>query len=281
MMQAPRKGPDTPPVSPVTHAQKRRTEINLNGPLSNWAVHFAGREDFSDAITFRRGVQEASSSDGASRYTLSFFSIDGSIKFRDSRGLVVRSPDRDGRVRELHGTIWASVEIKPKDFDVLLHEGHESEWITLIKLRPGRTYNAINNLMTSTPVRRPLPISHEILRLWNQRLQIEKMRYLAVVVHNHREYIPWNLVLQREILGPVMTSSPLHRGRAALLGLTSEREIVFEPSSSNASSNFSDGEASESQDQHELVDPIPEKPAGQTRPDPFRNVWEHALRQVI
>lgn len=168
-------------------------------------MHFASKEDLSDAITFRRGVDN-SNFPGTSRHTLSIFGIDGSIKFRDSRSLVVRRSDRQGRVRDLDITVWAAVAIQRQEFDVLRHEEIGNDWITLIKLKPGKTFFVTMSQMTP-PSTNPNRIRHDMLQLWNRQGDIHRMPFLAIMVRNHKTYTPWALALQKEVLGPLVSSA--------------------------------------------------------------------------
>lgn len=169
-------------------------------------MHFASKEDLSDAITFRRGVDN-SGFPGTSRHTLSIFGVDGSLKFRDSRSLVVRRTDRQGRVRDLDITVWAAVEIFPQEFDVVRHEEIGNDWITLIKLKPGKTFFVTMSQMTGPPSMNPNRIRHDMLQLWNRQGDIHRMPYLAIRVRNHKTYTPWALALAKEVLGPLVPST--------------------------------------------------------------------------
>lgn len=169
-------------------------------------MHFASKEDLSDAITFRRGVDN-SSFPGTSRHTLSMFGIDGSIKFRDSRSLVVRRSDRQGRVRDLDITVWAAVAIQRQEFDVLRHEEIGNDWITLIKLKPGKRFFVTMSQMTGPPSTNPNRIRHDMLQLWSRQGDIHRMPFLAIMVRNHKTYTPWALALQKEVLGPLVPSA--------------------------------------------------------------------------
>ncbi len=166
-------------------------------------MHFASSEVLSDTITFRRGVDN-SALPGTSRHTLSIFGVDGSIKFRDSRSVIARRSDRQGRVRGLDITVWAAVELVPKDFDVVRHEEIGSDWITLIKLRPGKRFFVTMSPISGPVSTNPNHIRHDMLRLWNRQGDIHRMRYLAIKVRNHRTYTPWALALHKQVLGPLV-----------------------------------------------------------------------------
>lgn len=194
------------PARPSSEPQRRLSEVSLGGPGTDWDVHFAATEDLSDAITFRRGVDDTGFA-GTSRHTLSIFGVDGSIKFRDSRSLAIRRPDREGRVRNLDISVWASVVVTGRNFQVVRHEENGDDWITVIKLRPGRMFTVQNSPLAPTLPRKPLLLTHTMLRLWTMRLEIQTMPYMAIVVRDHRNYTPWLIVLRREMLGPLVVTS--------------------------------------------------------------------------
>ncbi|ERF68906.1 hypothetical protein EPUS_08066 [Endocarpon pusillum Z07020] len=198
--------PTSLPAQTTRRSDRERSEVSLSGGGNPWVVHFASKEDLSDAITFRRGV-DSSEFPGTSRHTVSIFGIDGNIKFRDSRSLVVRRSDRQGRVRDLDITVWAAVEIQRQEFDVVRHEEIGNDWITLLKLKPGKRFFVTMSQMTGPPSTNPNRIRHDMLQLWNRQGDIHRMPFMAIMVRNHKTYTPWALALQKEVLGPLVSSA--------------------------------------------------------------------------
>ena len=251
----------------------------MSGAGTNWDVHFASSDDLSDAITFRRGVDE-SGLPGRSNHTLSIFGVDGSVRFRDSRSLLVRRPDREGRFRNLDVTVWAAVEIAPTQFEVLRHEENGDDWITLIKLRPGQSFMVETSPITPHAPNPPR-ISHNMLRLWSQQAEIRRKPYLAIVVRNHRTYSPWVLALQKEVLGPVVASSAAGEADAEpLIDLFSEDDPATNDPAGDGPDNTAlvkELPADEPPSENPPDEPSSEKSDKQATSDPFKGVWERAL----
>jgi hypothetical protein len=275
MVKAPTNTPSFVPERRITYLEKRRSEINLSGPGSNWIVHFAEKRDLSDAITFRRGGDDAQFA-GTSRHTLSIFGVDGSIKVRDSRSVTVRRRDREGRMANSEQTVWASVEIRPRDFEVVHHEEMGDDWITLIELRPGRAFMVRISPTTRSNTEDPLPISHDMLRLWNRRSEIRAMRCLAIVVRDHRNYVPWILVLQREMLGPTVTPAVAESEMQLPEVQDPDAEPLIDLWSDELPSAPSTVKAGDAQTEPP-IDLLSDGPAEEARHDPFQGIWEHAM----
>lgn len=179
--------------------------------------------------------------------------------------------------------IWAAVEIKPENFEVLRHEEVGNDWITLIRLRPERAFTVTNVLTTNTFTNRSVPanVSLDVLRLWQRRAEIQRMRYLAVMIRNHKSYTPWILVLNRGMLGPVVASS--------------SSSTAPPPPPSDPPTNPPAASSPPLNEHNDLIDlfseeetsaPGPSQPAGdlltggeEAPADPFKNVWEHAKDQ--
>ena len=292
------------PAPTSRRSDRERSEVSLSGGGTPWVVHFASKDDLSDAITFRRGVDNNSGFPGTSRHTLSMFGVDGSIKFRDSRSLVVRRSDRQGRVRDLDITVWAAVEIFPQEFDVLRHEENGNDWITLIKLKPGKTFFVTMSQMTGPPSTNPNRIRHDMLQLWNRQGDIHRMPFLAIMVRNHKTYAPWALALQKEVLGPLVSSAATgNPNDVPLIEFSDDEDSAGEGPSDgkgapeNAPSSITppivvpsdDLPAAESpaDDKQSSADlPIYNPPSDNEHPgeskkeessDPFGGLWQHAM----
>jgi hypothetical protein len=207
MMQPSKRAQPSAPGGPSFHTGKQKSEFNLGGRGTDWDIHFAAYEDLSNAITFRRNVEDFGFP-GTSAHTLSMFSVSGgSIKFRDSRTLDASRSDGHGGTRNMKAVVVANVEVSCQAFDVLRHEEDDSDWITLIRLKTGQRFMVEQSPMIPANRPRPLLLRYDMLRLWNQRFHIQTMPYMAIVVRNHRTYVPWCLVLQNGMLGPLVTSS--------------------------------------------------------------------------
>jgi hypothetical protein len=246
----------------ATNPRVPHLEVNLSGQGHQWDVSFSATMNLSDAITFRRGFDDAGFA-ATSRHTLSIFH-DGTIKFRDSQSVDAMRPNTRGRMRSVQLAIWAAVEITPDMFKVIRHEEDGQRWITLIKLRPGHIFKVQQSPFS--PSYPPTTVlGHHMVRLWTQRQQIERTQYLTIVLHDYKNYGPWNIVLHKRLLGPVV-------GGSAPAPVTNESEpepltnLSEEPATAPAAS--------------ETDNPDPEPPSAepseQTPADPFRSVWEHA-----
>jgi hypothetical protein len=310
MMQPPKSAQSSAPAGPSFHTAKQKSEFNLGGRGTDWDIHFAAYEDLSNAITFRRNVEDVGSP-GTSAHTLSMFSVSGgSIRFRDSRTLDASRPDGHGGTRNMKVVVAANVEVSCQAFDVLRHEENDSDWITVIRLKPGRRFMVEQSPMIPANPPRPLLLRYDVLRLWNQRFHIQAMPYMAIVMRNYRTYVPWCLVLQNGMLGPLVTlshggSQPppavLHRSSAPLappltatedkplidlysgdllppsptLGETAECTTPVSEHPSGEPANIpAEGPSDLTSEEAEEVPS--EEPAEQTSSDPFGGVFEHA-----
>ncbi len=314
MIQPPKNAPFSARGGLSWAAQKRKSEINLSGAGKNWDVLFASKEDLSEAITFRREV-DVTGFAGTSRHTLSIFTLDGSIKFRDTRSHPVRRADRSGTMRNVDLTAGAFLEIKPQEAEVVRHEENGDDWIVLIKLRPGRAFKIIYSPIIPPAPPTSLPISHNMLRLWTMRSEIQRMQYLGIVIHNHRTYMPWAVVLQKEALGSIRTSSASTPVALAAASTTIQRSTTLKASSAYDDDLIdlqsegppparSTAEASRSSAETETRTDLPSEepeapPLGETElppsqepeppseepkdpaepmsSDPFESIWNHAL----
>jgi hypothetical protein len=197
-------------------------------------VHFTSNPNLSDAITFRRNTDPITSYEGISRHTFSIFGEDNSIRFRDSRSLKCRRPDRHGKVRDLEITVWAAVELKYEQYEVVCNEERDSGtvWFTLLRLRPGQAFR----VETSEKVVLPQPdhptnprhMSHSLLPLWSRRDEIAGMQYMAVVVRDYKTYRPWGLVLDKSLFGPVVSSGSAAAAAVGLVGTDEEEELLID-----------------------------------------------------
>jgi hypothetical protein len=199
------KAATNPTSRQPTHQQ---SEVNLSGGGTTWDVHFTRDEDLTDAITFSRNVDETPSFPGKSFHTISIFGDELSIRFRDSRTLFnVSRPDRHGKVRNLEITVWAIVEIKREQYDVVRHEKRGDDWLTLVKLRPGQSFGVMTSNLVLPQPGNPRHMSHSLLRLWTKRAEIAAMPYLAIVVRDYKTYNPWGMILQKKLFGLVVVST--------------------------------------------------------------------------
>ncbi|KAF7506335.1 hypothetical protein GJ744_011908 [Endocarpon pusillum] len=295
--------PTSLPAQPSRRSDRERSEVSLSGGGTPWDVHFASKEDLSDAITFRRGVDN-SGFPGTSRHTVSIFGTEGSIKFRDSRSLVVRRKDRQGRVRDLNITVWAGVEIQRPDIDVVRHEEIGNDWITLIQLKPGKRFFVTMNQMTGPPSTNPHRIRHDMLQLWNRQGDIHRMPFLAIMVRNHKSYPPWALALQKEVFGPLgssaATGNPEHMpliefsddedsagegpsGESAPEGAPSTitRPMVVPSDDLPAAESLAADDEQSSGDLPTYEPPSDNGPSEESKQeessDPFGGLWQHAM----
>jgi hypothetical protein len=309
MIQSPRIARSSVPAGPTFYTTKQKSEFNLGGRGTDWDIRFSANEDLSNTITFRRNVEDTGFP-GTSAHTLSMFRVSGgSIRFRDSRSLDVSRPDGHGEIRNLKLVVAAFVEVQCQVFDVLRHEENGSEWITVIRLKSGQRFIVQQSPIMPADPPRPLLLRYDMLRLWNERFRIQAMPYMAIVVRNHRTYVPWGLVLQNGMLGPLMTSSHvgsqpppamLHQSSTAVAPppiITDEPLIDLyagepppprptleataegtEPVSEHLSGELAKipfGEPS-GLSCKEAGEVLSEEPAEQTSSDPFGGIFEHA-----